>query len=301
MTMKRILSAFLGFLFVFFLLLVPFKAPAESVTCEPSHWAEKSDEYETRYTLQDSTVHTPWTASCNNYNCYGYALGGYPKHKFQNIGDYCNKLNTATGYLYTSNVDGLSTIVEDDLEELDNVCILKSKFRSDAINTPTSYKVICLRISTKYGSGNDFHFMKYDRSSRVWLHKPYTSAILKYKYTPSPSRVWTNECQFQNGAVAGDIEYDSAIWYFAFSSSHDCSVQSQGDSSTHIMKCDVCGDTIRQAHVLNVTTNACKICGRSAPFTTVKSIPVNDVLPIDVLLPSSEALYNEAHRVNKDN
>lgn len=74
--MKRFLSAFLGFLFVFFLLLVPFKAPAESVTCEESHLTEKNDEYETRYTLKDSTAHSIWLGNCVAYNAYGYVLGG---------------------------------------------------------------------------------------------------------------------------------------------------------------------------------------------------------------------------------
>ncbi len=78
-------------------------------------------------------------------------------------------------------------------------------------------------------------------------------------------------------------------------------MQSQGDSSAHIMKCKGCDDTIRQAHILNAATNSCKICGRSAPFTTDKSIPAEDVLSIDVLLPSSETLYNEARGFNKDN
>ena len=31
------------------------------------------------------------------------------------------------------------------------------------------------------------------------------------------------------------------------------------------------------------------------------SIHLDDIFSIDVLLPSSEALYNEAHGVNKDN
>lgn len=162
-TMKRILSAFLGFLFVFFLLLVPFKAPAESVTCEPSHWTEKNDEYETRYTLQDSTLYSAWTASCDDYNCYCYAIGKTPLSKLP-IGERSNNRNLADLYLRKANIDGLADIVKYDLAAFGNVCIKQTDIRSEAVNLPSAYKVICLGISTKYGSDNDFHFMKYDRS-----------------------------------------------------------------------------------------------------------------------------------------
>lgn len=298
--MKRSLSAFLGFLFVFFLLLVPFKAPAESVTYEPSHWTEKNDEYETRYTLQDSTLYSAWTDSCGKYKCYVYALDEYPKYGDEMIGAFCGKTNKASSYLNNAELDALSSIVMQDLSALGNVCIKKTSTLSEAVNLPAAYNVICLRITTG-GQHRDFHFMKYNRSLGAWLHKPGHSAILKYKYTPSASRVWTNERYMEDGAKAGFVTYNSPIWFFAFSSSHHYSVQSQGDSSAHIMKCKGCNDTIRKAHILNAATNACKICGRSAPFTTDKSIPVEDVLSIDVLLPSSEALYNEAHGVNKSN
>ncbi len=286
---------------MFFLLLVPFKAPAESVTCEPSHWAEKSDEYETRYTLRDSTAHSPWLGNCVAYNAYGYVLGGYPEFVNDKVGKYCGRINAADIYLSSANVTQLSGIVYDDLAALGNDCIIKTTSKSTAINTPSSYKVFCFRISTKYEDYNRPHFMKYDRSLDAWLHKPDDSAILKYKYSPTTSRVWTDERQLKDGPAPGYVNFDSTIYYFAYSASHRYSVASQGDSSAHIMECDGCGKTMRQAHVLNAATNSCKICGRKAPFTSVKSIPVDDVLSTDVLLPSSEALYNEAHVIKKDN
>lgn len=152
------------------------------------------------------------------------------------IGAFCGKENTALSYLNNSKIDALADIVKEDLSKLGNVCIMKTKVRSNAVNTPAVYNVICLRITTG-GQYRDFHFMKYNRSLGAWLHKPGHSAILKYKYTPSTSRDWTNERYMQNGAVAGFVTYDSIIYYYAFSSSHHYSVQSQGDSSAHIMEC----------------------------------------------------------------
>ena len=296
--MKRILSGFLGFLFVFFLLLVPLKAPAESVPCEESHWTEKNVEYETRYTLQDSTLYSSWTSSCSSYNCYCYAMGRTPRSKLQ-IGERCGKKSLAETYLYDGNVSDLADIVTEDLLKEGYVCVMQTDVRNEAVNTPAAYNVMCLRISTR--GVIDFHFMKYNRSLGAWLHKPGESAILKYKYTPSPSRVWTNERYMENGPLASFVTYDSDIWYFAFAKSHYYSVKSQGDTSTHIMECRGCGKTIRQAHVLNITTNSCKICGRRGPFTSLKSIPMDGVLSSDVLLPSSEVIYNGAYGFKKGN
>lgn len=112
---------------------------------------------------------------------------------------------------------------------------------------------------------------------------------------------WKGEAYLQIGPVGTNEVYDSPIYYYAYSTSHHYSVKSQGDSSAHIMECKGCGITERQAHILNLAANACKICGRSAPFTTDKSIPTDDILSIDVLLPSSEAVYSEAQKFKKDN
>lgn len=228
-------------------------------------------------------------------------LGGYPEFVNDKIGKYCGRINAATTYLTYGNVSVLADIVYDDLAALGNDCIVKTTSRSTAINTPSSYKVFCFRISTQYQEHNKPHFMKYDRSLEAWLHKPFDSAVLKYKYSPSTSRVWTDERQLKDGPAPGYINFDSTIYYFAYSASHRYSVASQGDSSAHIMECDGCGKTTSQAHVINAATNSCRICGRRGPFTSLKSIPMDDVLSIDVLLPSSEALYSEAYGFKKGN
>lgn len=144
--------------------------------------------------------------------------------------------------------------------------------------------------------------MKYERSLGAWLHKPGNSAILKYKYTPSTSRAWTDEGCYGGAFSAGNgYIYNSTIYYFTYSTNHHYSLQSQGDTSAHIMECDGCGKTMREGHTPNASSNTCKVCGRTGPFTVDTINPVDDILSIDALLPSAEVLYNEAHEIEHGN
>lgn len=199
----------------------------------------------------------------------------------------------------TRNLTAAVEIIKNDLK-IQNICVASTTSRTTALALPTKYKVICFRIQTSNYSQtsdkaeNDYHFMKYDRSSAAWLHKPGASAILKYKYTPSNSRKWKLEGVIGNEhACDPNTLYDSSIHYIVYSSSHSYSVKNQGDTSTHVLECDACSATKREAHILNASNSACRICGRSAPFTSVRINSADEILSIDVLLPSLEVLHNE--------
>lgn len=133
--MKKIVSAFLGCLFLLCFLLVPFNALAESEPCEVPHYGEKYDECETRYTLKDSTVHIPYTSACEDYNCYGYATG---TNTWRLVGKSCGKYDLGRSYLNSANISGLAGIVKNDLE-VNNACVRMTTSQSTAINTPAAY------------------------------------------------------------------------------------------------------------------------------------------------------------------
>ncbi len=56
-------------------------------------------------------------------------------------------------------------------------------------------------------------------TSAGWLHKPSTTAVLKFKESPSNSYRWTNECY--NGYYnAPSITYESDVIYFKYKTNH---------------------------------------------------------------------------------
>ena len=102
---------------------------------------------------------------------------------------------------------------------------------------------ICVRKAI-----DDYHFMKLISGS--WYHKPGNTHILKYKYTPTASREWTNECSFEGVSYEGYTTYDSAIYFLIYSQNHGSTTYTKTGNDYHAgakhfyeygQKCDSCG------------------------------------------------------------
>ena len=105
----------------------------------------------------------------HNYNCYGYALQGLTG-RWEDI--------TPPRYTIGMTVDQLAEctirgITENGGKGL-NLGILTDNELQTQINSLKSNEyIIALRVSP-----TDFHFMRYDKSQRVWQHKPGRAGFL---------------------------------------------------------------------------------------------------------------------------
>ena len=105
----------------------------------------------------------------------------------------------------------VADVVKDDLEELYYSNINVSTVRQSGYDHT---------IAVRNGNG-DYHFMKLS-SDNSRYHKPGNSWVLRYNYTPSNSRVWTNEAVQKSGvAMAPTIIYDSTIYYISYDEPHE--------------------------------------------------------------------------------
>lgn len=191
------------------------------------------------YTLQDSVATGAWISAYADFNCYIYAIG-IPDILKTNPGYFSGQ-----SYSLSLGVYGTADRVIDDLEELGYERVFRAN-TMDTSNLCTNESIICVRLGDY-----DYHFMKYDAGD--WYHKPGESAILRYKYTPSVMRVWTNEAYFQSGAVAGEITYDSPIVYISYNG-HDWNYTRQANG-THIKSCSICGDSASVSCSWEYTSN----------------------------------------------
>ncbi len=155
-------------------------------------------------TLQDSLVQNEsgnwvssdgkWNSRWANYNCYAFAIerfetpNTYSTDKQYQPGDMCQS---------QSNIDYQSANFIANIVKQDLVAIGYSE-SSILISTtlPTisnNQELICVRTAIpSLFNGWDYHFMRYDSKTNAWYHKPGPTAVLKYKYTPSNNRNWTN-------------------------------------------------------------------------------------------------------------
>ena len=141
------------------------------------------------YELQDSYVYgdgewksyggdykTKWYS----YNCYAYAIGRTESPV--NYGEYYEQyqpgiLSGNGSFYYSMDIEELAQLVCDDLSSLGMTNINVSNEIPSVLNN--DYKMICVRKSS-----NDYHFMKYDIQTDSWYHKPWRSAVLRYKFIP---------------------------------------------------------------------------------------------------------------------
>ena len=149
---------------------------------------------ESTYFLQDNYVYGDgewksyggdWNNDWEYFNCYAYAIGRYESYTYYDTvvkyqpGDFSN----SGEFNCELSIESLSALVVSDLQTLgcQNVSVYDSFDPSDL---DINEKLICVRKNSI-----DYHFMKYDRTTSKWYHKPGQTAILQYKYYPENDRI----------------------------------------------------------------------------------------------------------------
>lgn len=129
--------------------------------------------------LSDSEVIESWSASYNDYNCYGYAIRTY---ETRTPGNYSGA--NPGGYSISMTASILADYTIKDLE-------VKGYNAYKTTTRPTimagNQNIICVRT----GSG-DYHFMR-ATTPTSWTHKPGFTSLLRWKYSSPGYKVWTNE------------------------------------------------------------------------------------------------------------
>lgn len=207
------------------------------------------------YSLKQSTVWA-WDSSMINYNCYAYVLG---RNTACDPGDFSNQ-----SYDPDADIEDVADLVKDDLlGQLGYSCV-KSQ-TSIPTSTYDWSNVIAVRKDTDHRVFNDYHFAK--MTSTDWFHKPGRTAVLKFKYDPSNSVNWTNECFTGSDYIAPDITYDSDIIYISYRDEHGSTTGTWTGNHYHSgtkhyyeydYVCNDCGEFVRTAWTsLNCTGAAC--------------------------------------------
>lgn len=230
--------------------------------------------------LKDNVVCGSWNDSYLNYTCYAYAIGDTV---MRDPGQYywISMGNSASTYIYIDNAS-ISTIaswIEDDLESLGyTVGSVTTTNPNTNVNGHT--KLICVRkdnntVLAGYDqNGNavyiyDYHLMKLNADG-YWYHKPGDTNPLRYKYTPTNSRIWVSEGY--KGAENTyfryeDFTYDSAIYFIEYTTPHDYEHKYCG-SGQHIKTCTICQATTGIASNCIYVNGRCKVCKGYQTITT---------------------------------
>lgn len=188
-----------------------------------------SAQADSTYVLHDSLVQNSrgewvssngaWNSNWERYNCYAFAI-----ERFENPNKYFSAFQYQPGdfsvgnvYLKLKSVEYIANLVKDDL--------VKIGYAESTINVSTTLpsvsvgqQLVCVRTTLVSNPLDwDYHFMRYDLETDAWYHKPGTTAVLKYKYTPDNSRSWTSEAYQSDGTVKyGDCVYNSAIYFIRY-------------------------------------------------------------------------------------
>ena len=160
-----------------------------------------------------------WNSKWSRYNCYAYATkrSEYPAYydstEFQyQPGDFSKNFQFSHGM----DVEELADGIVDDLTSLGYNVVY------NGVNCPTevgeNQELICVRVGNfiDYPVIPDYHFMRYDKLTNSWYHKPSDTAVLKYKYTPSKSLEWTNENSKYGIISHGGIMYEGNIHFILY-------------------------------------------------------------------------------------
>ena len=210
------------------------------------------------YTLKDSEAYGTWKSEYAKYNCYAFAINRteipseFDTLKQYQPGDFSDQQISATTSIYT-----IANVVKDDLEVLSyaNVNI------STTLKSGYDYTIV-----VRNGS-SDYHFMKLSNGS--WYHKPGLTQVLKYKYSPSNSRIWTSEHIDQYGtAHPGTTTYDSNIYFISYDDPHEHDFSFSFtwiDKKSHYAFCE-CGFKTKSGHFVTGSPNSqgeytCLMCG----------------------------------------
>lgn len=229
--------------------------------------------------LEDNTVYGSWSDSYLTYNCYAYAIGRDDWIE-PGVLDWTNQGNDKDDYYYNqlANIQTIAGWVKDDLESL-GYTVIKVSTARPIISVTDTLKLICVRkdedgTSSLLGTTYDFHFMKLEKDGN-WYHKPGKTNPLKYKYTPSNTRVWTSEGYGYNALHTAlcysrneDKTYDSTIYYNEYETAHTWTYSYCGTNDgthQHIKTCSGCGETSGSATACTykATSSNCTVCGHN--------------------------------------
>ncbi len=241
----------------------------EAVNCYYNRTAHatSSSPLASNYVLSDSTVYGAWLESHQFYNCYAYAVNRtdsfYWPGKFSTVKDF-NKFNIS------DSIYDLALDVKADLSSstFSNKCIRITTTRPSSVASGQS--CICIRKGPI-----DFHFMKF--YSSFWCHKPGGTNPLKYKYLPSTSRVWTNECSIRGISHSATTQYNSTIYYIIYQKNHSSTTYTSTGNNYHSGslhyyeygdKCNSCGAFSNRKWV----SRACSGPPCPSPFSVVSEI-----------------------------
>ncbi len=149
-----------------------------------------------------------------NYNCYAFAINRAEQPQFYPSRPYIQyqpgDMSGAGAFQNCSNINQLAEIIRADLVAMgfSNISL------SSSIPTINStQELICVRM--KYDV--DYHFMRYDLDTNAWYHKPGTTAVLKYNYSPNNNMLWYNEYSNAQGTYPSTFEYNSDIVFITYS------------------------------------------------------------------------------------
>ena len=158
-----------------------------------------------------------WSSSWETYNCYAYAIDETTDVLNNYLEHAPGFFSSAGSYYQGMPVEELAVIVEADLIYLGYEVGVYDEMPTYVEEGQT---LICVRVSTEenLNGKTDYHFMRKNNIDGLWYHKPSTSAPLQYKYEPE-YKDWTNETSKYGRERAGDIVYDSDVWYFTFENS----------------------------------------------------------------------------------
>lgn len=147
------------------------------------------------------------------YNCYAYAINRAEQPQFYSSAPLMQyqpgNMSGAGRFGDCATINELAVLVKADLEAMgySNISL------SETIPTiNSSQRLICVRMSC-----GDYHFMYYDIETNAWYHKPGNTAVLRYNYVPSNSRIWYVESSTPNGESYTDDYYDSDIIFIKYS------------------------------------------------------------------------------------
>lgn len=208
-----------------------------------------------------------WNPKWENYNCYAYSIKRteepeyYSTGKQYQPGDFSGQFSYEMG----TNIGDLKSAIEVDLTSLgyeviynDTICPSEVGDNQELICVRTGYFIYNSRWT-------DYHFMRYDKNTDSWYHKPGPTAVLKYKYNPTSNVEWTNENSYEGNINDYSYIYDSEIYYILYNVP-SIEVNCKSTQSTSVKTIDKGMDIIYKVNIE---------CARSYKFTSIASSAIN--------------------------
>ena len=165
-----------------------------------------------------NTLIEPYNARHATYNCYAYAIDRYESDDYYQVvekfqpGAFSKPEYDDTIYFWyflSVTIDGLAVCIKNDLEAIG----YKNVEIHNAIPSTLddNQKLICLRRGPY-----DYHFMRYDKDTDAWYHKPGGTAILRYDCELLNDEEWWVEYVDADGAHSTSGFYSGTIKYLTY-------------------------------------------------------------------------------------